>query len=64
MNNLLVTEDGAKPIILTTLLKDNHLTLKDVWEDNGYECWMLNPKMPTRRMTIQSILDIYFGPNN
>jgi len=57
------TEDGAKRAILTALLKDDHLTLKDVWDDNGYECWMLNPKMPMRRMSIQSVLDICFGQN-
>jgi len=34
MTNIL-TEDGANRAILTALLKDNHLTLKDVWEDNG-----------------------------
>jgi len=57
-------EDGADRVILTTLLKDNQLTSKDVWEDNGYECWMPNQKMPTRRTSIQSVLDVYFGLNN
>lgn len=63
------TEDARHRAMIERALRSGLITRLDIQRVLGNEHtspfsqWMLNPQLPTKRATIQDIIDIYYGDN-